>query len=134
MSEKRTLQGVVFSGLGQGGFFTQLDWVKKQCQNKLGFSPFPGTLNLKVDKEYLDIIKELREREGVSIVPPAADFCPAKCIPISIGGIEGAIVIPHAEDFTEDLHPVDVVEIIAPVNIKKALSIDDGAQLSITIE
>ena len=128
------IKGTVFSGLGQGGFFSQLDWVKQQCQDKLGFVPFPGTLNLKVDQESLDVVKKLKAREAINIVPPSPDFCQAKTFPISISGIEAAIVIPEAEHFTKDVHSWDVIEVIAPVNIKKALSIKDGDQVTITIE
>ncbi len=134
MSEKMIIRGTVFSGLGQGGFFTQLDWVKQQFQHKLGFVPFPGTLNLKVDQESVDVVNKLRAREGIDIVPPSPDFCQAKSFPISIRGIGAAIVLPEAEHFTKDVHSSDVIEVIAPVNIKKTLSIQDGDQLTITIE
>jgi CTP-dependent riboflavin kinase len=134
MSEGTVLRGKVFSGLGQGGFFTQLDWVRQQCHDKLGFTPFPGTLNLKVEQQYLDVVQKLREQEGVDIIPPVADFCPAKCFPVSISGIRGAIISPHAEGFTEDVHSTDVIELIAPLNIKEALSLEDGASLLITVE
>ncbi len=134
MTGRKVVKGRVFSGLGQGGYFTQLDWVKQQCQDKLGFTPYPGTLNLRVDREYLAVIEKLREGEGVAILSPSADFCPAKGYPISIGGIEAAIIAPDAEHYTDELHPSDVIEIIAPVNIKKALSIADGDELSLIIE
>jgi CTP-dependent riboflavin kinase len=134
MRGDKVVKGRVFSGLGQGGYFTQLDWVKQQCQDKLGFTPYPGTLNLRVDSEHLDIIKQLGEQEGVAIIPPSADFCPAKGYRVSIGSIEAAIIAPDAEHYTDELHPSDVIEIIAPVNIKKALSIADGDELSLIIE
>ena len=129
-----TMKGKIFSGLGQGGFFTQLDWVKQQCQEKLNFVPFPGTLNIKLDGQYSDTVKEIKEKQGVTLVPPTADFCPARCYPVFIGSVRAAIVVPEAEHFTDEVHPQDVIEIIAPVNIKGALSVKDGDELTLQVE
>ena len=126
------IKGKIFSGLGQGMLFTQLDWVKQQCLDKLGFVPFPGTLNLKVE-EQLGVVEKLREAEGIALVPPTAEFCQAKCLPITIGVIRAAIVIPQAEHFTNEIHPQDVLEIVAPVNIKETLSVQDGDELTLEV-
>ncbi len=32
-----------------GRSFTRLDWVRRQFRDKLGFDPYPGTLNLQID-------------------------------------------------------------------------------------
>jgi CTP-dependent riboflavin kinase len=136
MSEKKAkeIKGRVFSGLGKGAFFTQLDWVKKQCLEKLGFVPFAGTLNLKVYEEYLDLAQKMSAEAEIDVVPPSPDFCPAKALPISIGNIKAAIIVPYAEEFTDEVHSDDIIELIAPVEIKKALSIKDGDEVVINIE
>jgi CTP-dependent riboflavin kinase len=136
MSEKidRIIKGRVFSGLGEGAYFTQIDWVKQQCLEKLGFIPFAGTLNLRVNEDYLNITQQARLAAKIDVVPPSSDFCPAKVIPVLIGDIKAAIIVPHAEEFTDDVHPVDIIEVIAPVEVKKALDIKDGDELVITLE
>ena len=136
MSDKRDriIKGRVFSGLGQGAFFTQLDWVEQQCLEKLGFVPFAGTLNIRVSEGYLDLAQQLRTEAEIDVVPPSPDFCPAKVIPISIGNIKAAIIVPHAEEFTDEVHSADIIEVIAPVEIKKALDIKDGDEVAITLE
>ncbi len=136
MSEKRDriIKGRVFSGLGEGAYFTQIDWVKQQCLEKLGFIPFAGTLNLHVNEDYLNLIQQARSAAEIDVVPPSPDFCPAKAIPVSIGEIKAAIIVPHAEEFTDDVHPADIIEVIAPVEVKKALGIKDGDELVITLE
>ena len=48
MNERYTLTGKIVSGARQAAFFTQLDWVLEQCRQKLGFKPYPGTLNLEI--------------------------------------------------------------------------------------
>ena len=128
------IKGRIFSGWGQGAFFTQLDWTKKQCDEKLKFVPFPGTLNLKVEGEYLDAVRKLKERDGIILDPPSTEFCQAKCFSISISSFKAAIVVPHAEDFTNEIHSENVIEIIAPINIKEALSVKDGDELILELE
>ena len=130
MSQK--IKGKIFSGLGNGTFFTQLDWVEQQCLDKLGFTPFPGTLNLKIEED-LEVVEKLRELEGIALVPPTAEFCQAKCLPITVGVIRAAIVIPEAEYYTNEIHPQDVLEIVAPVNIKETLSVQDGDELTLEV-
>jgi CTP-dependent riboflavin kinase len=125
----KVIKGTVFSGLGQGAFFTQLDWVKEQCLEKLGFTPFPGTLNIRVSRECLELVRQIRVETKVDVVPPTPDFCPANAIPVTIGDIKAAIVVPHAEEFTEKVHSADTIEVIAPVEIKKALGIKDGDEV-----
>ena len=41
--------GVLFSGLGEGAYYIMIKGYRKQFQSKLGFDPFPGTLNLRLD-------------------------------------------------------------------------------------
>ncbi|MCK5680315.1 DUF120 domain-containing protein, partial [bacterium] len=48
MKPKQIFTGEIVKGAGKAAFFTQLDWVTKQCVAKLGFTPFPGTLNIRV--------------------------------------------------------------------------------------
>jgi len=136
MKDKKgdVIKGTVFSGLGKGAFFTQLDWVRQQCQQKLGFVPFAGTLNLKVDQEYFDLAQKLRAEAGIDVIPPTPQFCQAKVFPISISGIKAAIIIPDAQSCTDEVHPRGVIEVIAPVEVKKALSIEDGDKLAIILK
>jgi len=41
MKDHRKISGKIVSGVNQGTFFTQLDWIQEQCLEKLGFKPFP---------------------------------------------------------------------------------------------
>lgn len=127
------IEGEVFSGFEQGAFFTQLDWVKRQCSDRLGFEPFPGTLNLTIEERYLGILKRMRERVGISLEPPTPEFCPAKCFPISISSIKAAIILPQAEHFTNQTHKQNVIEVIAPVSIKEAFSLKDGDKIAVKL-
>ena len=124
MEQHRKISGVIVSGVKQGAFFTGLEWVQKQCLEKLGFKPWPGTLNLRIDDD--DDIRNLERlwrTGGIELVPPDSDYCSGHVFPVSVGGIAGAIVAPAEE---VRVHGGDIVEIISPLRLKDALGVKDG--------
>ncbi|MEM1537956.1 MAG: DUF120 domain-containing protein [Candidatus Nezhaarchaeales archaeon] len=46
--EVLTLEGEVFTGLGEGAFYVTREGYRSQFIEKLDFDPFPGTLNLRI--------------------------------------------------------------------------------------
>jgi CTP-dependent riboflavin kinase len=131
MQNEWVLNGKVVSGVRKAAYFTQLDWVQVQCREKLGFNPYPGTLNLEISEEDLPIIEALQEEEGIALIPPDPNFCAAKALPLSIGDVSGAIIIP-AEDVS--VHGKNVIEVISPLRLKDALHVDDGDSLTLTVK
>jgi len=120
----RQIKGILVSGKEEGASFTELDWVKEQCLEKLGFQPYPGTLNLKVEGEDASLVKALAGKEGVSLLPPTPDFCQAMCLRVRIGDIEGAVILPHVDSYYEN-----IVEILAPVKVKDKLNLKEGDEV-----
>ena len=63
-----SVSGKVFSGLGEGAYYISLTGYKKQFISKLGFEPYPGTLNLKLSSNlHKQFINNLSELTGVTI-------------------------------------------------------------------
>ncbi len=93
MDDKLTVTGKIVSGEKKGAFFTQLDWVQSQCQEKLGFKPFPGTLNLEIEEEKIPHIEVLFKRSGIELVPPDSNFCAGHVYPVSILGVAAALIL-----------------------------------------
>ena len=59
---KIVFEGTVFSGEGRGKKFVELPWFKRQVEEKLGFSPYLGTLNIRLSlKEVEKRIEELKK-------------------------------------------------------------------------
>src|SRR3989442_5472768 len=48
------ITGTVFTSLSERSYYMSLDGYRKQFISKLGFDPFPGTLNLRVSKADLN--------------------------------------------------------------------------------
>lgn len=126
----KLITGILFSGLGNGAKFVKLDWVESQIEEKLGFRPYYGTINLRLDRESIDLVRKLKDDEGVKIVPPDPKFCIAKTFKAKImGKVQGAIILPEAT-----VHAEDTLELIAPINMREELDLKDGQQVEVEIE
>lgn len=130
MVEGVIIKGRIVGGLKQGAFFTQLDWVRDQCRERLGFAPYPGTLNIEVDDDCLPAAAALRGAAGRALVPPDAAYCSGKVFPAVIRGVSAAIVIPATAVRS---HADAIVEVIAAVNLKETLQVDDGDTVTLTL-
>lgn len=123
-----TLMGEVFSGGGKGKKFVALDWVKQQIEQKLGFIPFPGTLNLKLSEESFKHRGMLEKASSIRICPKTG-YCIGKLIRASIEIFDCAIVVPDIDGYPETL-----LEIISPVNLREKLQVYDGDEVTVVIQ
>jgi len=131
MNDPLKITGKIVGGAKQGAFFTQLDWVQQQCLDKLGFAPWPGTLNLEIPMDRVAVIEELMVKEGMELVSPDSNYCSGHVFPVSIEGIPAAIVLP-AEDVR--VHAKNIVEIISPEMLKESLNVKDGDWVTFAID
>ena len=124
------IRGKIIEGLREAGNFTQIPWVKKQFISKLSIDPYPGTLNLEIiDPESLQAFRKLKAVKGVEITPEDPSFCSAKCYQVLINGqLKAAIVYPLVEGY-----PENKMELIAPQNMKQALSLKTGDIVEVEI-
>jgi riboflavin kinase len=126
MKETETVfEGSVFSGLGEGAYYISQPGYKKQFLEKLGFEPYPGTLNLRVRKEDQEEVRML-EASPFILIEGFADgnrsFGPAKCIHGKIEDkVNAAIIFPVRTHYAGD-----VVEVISPEFLRNALHLKDG--------
>lgn len=62
------LKGTLVSGLGEGSYYMSLKGYTKQFKTKIGYIPFPGTLNVRLDKKiYQEAIKQFENLGGIKI-------------------------------------------------------------------
>jgi HAD superfamily hydrolase (TIGR01509 family) len=128
MKRKWVVQGRVTSGARTAARFTELGWVQQQCRDKLGFAPFPGTLNLHVDADYSSVISELQAADALELSPAEGAGCAGRVIPVSIGEVRGAIVMP---DPRARIHQQNIVEVMAPVGLRESLGLVDGTRVTL---
>lgn len=122
------IEGKVFSGKGEGAKFVNLPWVRKQIVEKLGFEPFPGTLNVRLAKDYTNIKKSLKRAKPIEI-SPRKNFCRGLCFEaILLDNLKCAVVIPEVAGY-----PRDIIEILAPINLREKFQLKDGDSVRVKI-
>ena len=125
--ERIELNGKVFSSLGEGKIFLELPWVKRQIKQKLGFTPYAGTLNIRLSDESANQ-RKLLENAAFMKIRPAEGYCNGKLIKASIGKLDCAIVVPEVAGY-----PKGAIEIIAPVNLRETLQLEDGGEVKVSV-
>jgi len=126
------ITGTVFTGLSEGSYYMSRDGYRKQFISKLGFDPFPGTLNLRVTKDSLNERKALETYPFIYIEGFADEkrtYGPAKCFKALVNEkTESAIVLPIRAHYGED-----VVELISRVSLRKQFKLVDGDKVRIRV-
>ena len=114
------LTGTVVSGLGQSASFLCIPWVSGQLEEKLNFSPYPGTLNINVHGSRIQ--KVLKRLGKERIVPAEEGFCDALIFGGTIAGrYPCGVILPLVPGY-----PTSILEMVAPVHLKEALGVADG--------
>ncbi len=126
---KKFLTGKVITGLGEGQYYISLEGYRTQFIEKLGFTPYPGTLNVKLDTPSVDIRKGISADLEISgFTKDNRTFGRGSCFNIMIMDIKGAVIVPERTHY-----PEDIIEIIAPVNLRKYLKLRDGSTVEVEV-
>jgi riboflavin kinase len=128
-----TLEGVVFTGLGEGAYYISKERYTKQFIEKLGFEPYPGTLNLKLTTDYdVKTRSELEAYPAIEIEGFRNEnrtFGSVKCYPVTIENkAKGALILALRSHYD-----ASVIEIIAPVFLRKHLGLKDGHKVKVEV-
>jgi len=118
------LRGKVFTGLGEGRYYLSLDGYRNQISKIIGFQPYPGTLNIRTLPEDLEIRRRLSKKPGYEIRGFESEGRKFGGCKLFIGKVESAecgVLIPERTHY-----PEDVLEIIAPFNLREKLKLKDG--------
>lgn len=131
-NEHYTLKGVLVSGVGEGRYYMSIQHYQDKFAELCGFVPYPGTLNVKLNPQSMQIRKRMDALEW-TVVPGFKDehrqFGDARCINCKISGIDCAIVAPGRTH-----HPSEIIEIISGARLRDRLSIKDGDEVIIEID
>jgi phosphoglycolate phosphatase len=123
----RMISGRLVTGRGEAAGFTQQDWVRRQMIEHAGIDPYPGTINIRLDEAAsIAAWATLRAAPSAQITPPSEAYCSAQCIPVRVGGLAAAAIVPDIPNY-----PDDVVEVIAGISVREQLKLADDHEVSI---
>jgi riboflavin kinase len=123
-------EGEVITGLFEGAYYISKNGYRRQIVEKLGFTPFAGTLNVRINEE--DHSKRRRLERGVYIrldgfQDGERSFGAAHCFPCLINDdIEGALIVAERSS-----HDFDVMEIISPHYLRRKMGLADGDRIKL---
>lgn len=126
------ITGISFDGLGEGGYYISQVPYFKAIKSKLGFTPYPGTLNLRVedsDSEHLRLIRGSWPILLKGFEKDGRMFGDVLCYPVTICSgpdLSAAVVTPRRTHYG-----TDVVEVISDVYLRDALNLKTGDKLTL---
>ncbi|KYH42358.1 MAG: riboflavin kinase [Candidatus Bathyarchaeota archaeon B26-1] len=128
-----TIEGTVFSGLGEGAYYVTREAYRRQFIEKLGFDPYPGTLNLKLTTEYdVEAAADLESYPAIVIEgfkDESRTYGPVRCFHALVNNREkGAVVMALRSHYN-----MSVLEVIAPVYLRGKLKLKDGSRVKVTV-
>lgn len=129
-------EGTVVSGMGEGAYYMSLEGYRKQFKDKLGFEPYPGTLNVKlIDQIFMNARREIGRYPSVFIngfSDNMRTYGWVKCYKANInkGAVNNAAALVLERTHYDD----SMLEIIAPICLKEAIGIQNGDRISIKVQ
>ncbi|MFC7156404.1 DUF120 domain-containing protein [Halomarina halobia] len=130
------LAGTVTSGMGEGRHYISLPGYMRQFEGKLGYEPFPGTLNVELDRD------STRARAGMDALDPVRidgwededrTYGPAFCWPATVEADGATYDRAHVIAPERTHHGQDKVELIAPDRLRDRLDLADGDRLTVRV-
>lgn len=130
---KIIIDGILTAGMGEGAYYMSLKGYTRQFKTKIGYVPFPGTLNVKIDKkEYIESLRQLGNMPGIKIdgfSDGKRTFGWVRCYPCTLNGK----IACHVILLERTHHDLSVIELISAVEIRKKTGLKNGVRVRIGI-
>ena len=128
---RMSISGEVASGLGEGRYYLSQPGYVVQFTERLGYTPFPGTLNVRLRPSETRRLAALRDWNGVRIDGFEAGgrtFGGATCYLAQLNGRRCHLIRPDRS------HYQDVIEFVAPEKLRTRLRLKDGDAVKAELE
>ncbi|MFB6136261.1 MAG: DUF120 domain-containing protein [Halobacteriaceae archaeon] len=130
------LAGTVTSGMGEGRHYISLPGYHEQFVERLGYEPFPGTLNVELTEE---ASRERSALEGLDAVPidgwegEDRTYGPAACYRADVEANGDTYAGAHVIVPERTHHDEGQLELIAPDRLRDELDLDDGDEVAVHV-
>jgi len=122
------LSGKVFSGKREGADYIKI--YASKINELIGFTPYIGTLNLKAEKNKIkSFLADITSYTIPEFTQDDHNYGAVTLYPVTIGTVKGAIVRPERTTYDQS-----IIELIAPVNLRDTLHIEDGSSVEVMHE
>jgi riboflavin kinase len=138
--ENLLLVGEVTEGIGEGAYYVAIKGYYQQFKSKLGFEPYKGTLNLKLNDTDISILREI-----MSQVDPVRiqgfknqerEYGPVFCYEVEITPMKNREKTVKAAilDIKRTHHKKNIVEVLAEQYLRDYFNLKNGEKLLIKIK
>jgi riboflavin kinase len=130
LTDRVVFKGKVISGMGEGRYYTEQSGYVEQFKEKIGFIPYPGTLNVEIEYVERNKLRLLKNSKAIIIEEfktKNRSFGGVRCFKAKINGSEGAIVLPLRSHYSS------ILEFISPDYLRQRLNLKDGDSVKIII-
>ena len=128
-------EGNVVSGMGEGAYYMSLEGYRKQFKEKLGYEPFPGTLNIRLTEQvFMNARRELGKHPSIFIdgfSDGTRTYGWVKCYKASLNNdvLDNAAVLVLERTHYDD----SMLEVIASTSIKQGIGVKNGDKIKVQV-
>lgn len=126
------IKGKVVDGLKDGRYYLSLNEYVKNIEKKLGFKPYPGTLNIRLtDTEDIETKERLQRMNGIEIEgfkKKGRVFGSIKCFRCKVDGIGASIIIPERSHYGSE-----ILELISPVELRRKMKLKNEYEVLVKV-
>jgi riboflavin kinase len=127
------LKGTLISGMGEGAYYMGLKGYTKQFQSKIGYVPFPGTLNVLLDQKiHQAAVKQFETLDGIKIdsfSDGKRTYGWVKCFTAKLNNsIDCELIMLERTH-----HDTSIIELISKYCLRKTAKLKDGSKVLIKI-
>ena len=139
--ESIVILGTVQSGMKEGAYYVSIKGYFDQFQEKLGFLPYKGTLNLELNSTNINLLREKLENLKPVIISGFQDdnsertYGVVECYDCLISRIDNPNVKVKAAilDIKRTHHKQNIIEILAEPYLRDYFNLKDGDKLIIEL-